>query len=546
MHRYIDLILTILAILVCLSCKQKSTEDSLFDEKIALLENNPKLYQSKLDTSKLSEITNEEEATNFLLVSLAQNYINQNCYPQKTALLKSISFFINKNKTQQQLEALFLLAGMYKKDKDLNNEVKTIEDAITIAKQENDEIWLFHLYSYLGDMYVRKYNKPKSIQYQTLANQFIKHIEFKDMSIPTQIQVAKSLLYIGQYKKAYELLKTLDNSINKNGIYYNESKRLQGIALFKLKEWKLSIEKLQEALKQEYLSENKFICHSILTYCYYLIGDIHSARLHEKRALEYRSENGINYTEIEFYKNCAEFAKENNNPEAQTECLISTVEQYEGALNTLNEQSLDEVIQAYKHVYEKRLYEKRIAIYKYCLAGLLIILGIWGIIYINRKKKRAYQLLALQQQIQALENLESIKNEVKSFILRDFEIAKQIAMLRYTQKEQSAKFVKDLDKYSLIKNNDLLTTQWDKFYEHINLSFKNFYSLLKEKYSCLNEKELQLCCMLIAEFKTEEIAAIWMQSVFSVHKHKTNIRKKIQAPEGANIIIFLSNKLDLQ
>ena len=119
-------------------------------------------------------------------------------------------------------------------------------------------------------------------------------------------------------------------------------------------------------------------------------------------------------------------------------------------------------------------------------------------------------------------------------------------MLRYTQKEQSAKFVKDLDKYSLIKNNDLLTTQWDKFYEHINLSFKNFYSLLKEKYSCLNEKELQLCCMLIAEFKTEEIAAIWMQSVFSVHKHKTNIRKKIQAPEGANIIIFLSNKLDLQ
>ena len=28
------------------------------------------------------------------------------------------------------------------------------------------------------------------------------------------------------------------------------------------------------------------------------------------------------------------------------------------------------------------------------------------------------------------------------FILRDFEIAKQIAMLRYTQKEQSAKFIK--------------------------------------------------------------------------------------------------------
>ena len=32
---------------------------------------------------------------------------------------------------------------------------------------------------------------------------------------------------------------------------------------------------------------------------------------------------------------------------------------------------------------------------------------------------------------------------------------------------------------------------------------------------CLNEKEMQLCCMMIAGFKTEEIAAIWMQSIFS-------------------------------
>ena len=50
---------------------------------------------------------------------------------------------------------------------------------------------------------------------------------------------------------------------------------------------------------------------------------------------------------------------------------------------------------------------------------------------------------------------------------------------------------------------------------HIDLSFDNFYSMLKENYSCLNEKEMQLCCMMIAGFKTEEIAAIWMQSIFS-------------------------------
>lgn len=511
------------------------------------LENNPKLYQpDKPDTIHLSEITNTEEATNFLLASLAQNYINESYYPQKTLLLKSISLFAKNNKAQEQLESLYLLAGIYKKDKNLYNEVKAIEDAITIANQENDEIWLFYLYSYIGEMYIREYNILKVIKYQTIANQYIKDVEFKDMSISTQMQVAKSLLYIGQYEKAYKLLQTLGHSINKGNTHYNENKRLQGIALFKLKAWKLSIEKLQEALVQEHLSENKFICHSILTYSYYLIGDLYRARLHKKRAMEYSSKNETSYTEIEFYKLCAKFAKENNEPKEVTECLTNAIEQYECILNTLNEQSLDQTIQSYSHIHEKRIYDKKITTYKYCVTGLLFILGISAVIYINRKKKRAYKLLALQQQIQGLENLESIKDEAKSFILRDFEIAKQIAMLRYVQKEQSTKFLKDLDKYSLIKNNDLLTTQWDKFYDHINISFNNFYSLLVEKYSYLNEKELQLCCMLIAGFKTEEIAAIWMQSVFSVHKHKTNIRKKIQAPEGANIINFLFNNLDLQ
>ena len=100
-------------------------------------------------------------------------------------------------------------------------------------------------------------------------------------------------------------------------------------------------------------------------------------------------------------------------------------------------------------------------------------------------------------------------------------------------------FIKELNRFNITQNNSLLTTQWDNFYKHIDLSFDNFYTLLKDNFSDLNEKELQLCCMMVAGFKTEEIAAIWMQSIFSVHKYKTNIRKKLKTPEGANIIAFL-------
>lgn len=85
-----------------------------------------------------------------------------------------------------------------------------------------------------------------------------------------------------------------------------------------------------------------------------------------------------------------------------------------------------------------------------------------------------------------------------------------------------------------------------QFYKDIDLSFGGFYSKLTKEYPILNEKELQLCCMLISGFKTDEIAAIWMNSVFSVHKYKINVRNKINAPEGSDIIIFLTNNSVLQ
>ena len=59
------------------------------------------------------------------------------------------------------------------------------------------------------------------------------------------------------------------------------------------------------------------------------------------------------------------------------------------------------------------------------------------------------------------------------------------------------------------------------------------------------KKNFNSAVCLWSGFKTDEIAAIWMNSVFSVHKYKTNVRKKINAQEGADIIAFLSEKLSI-
>lgn len=545
MNNWIYLIMIVIIALI-FSCKDEQSSINTFDDKVLFIENDPHSYLSRIDTTGFPQIRNGKEATDFILSALTLNYISDDCYPSKEQLQKSIRIFKAEKLVQQQLEAQYLLAGVYKKEKDLTNEVHVIEEAIDLANHEGDNEWLFYLYSYLGDMYINQFNMFQFVKYLTLANQCIKDVALADMSLSAKIRFAQNLLYTEHYHESYEILKELEYNVGKNNTYYNDIKRLLGVVLYKMNQLDSCIEKLNDALVTEKSLRHLFTCHSILSYCYYTKNDLVKAELHKKLAKECDTDDDIRLSEIEFYTLCAEFAKANHNLEEQIDCLDKVKEGYTSVLAYIGGQSLDEAIQVYTRIHEKRMFNKQIATYRYILTGFLLIVCISLIVYIRIRKKQVYKILALQRQIDSLENLRNIKDEVKGFIMRDFEIAKKIAILRNTQQVQSAKFLKDLAKHHIIEGNDLLTMNWEQFYKDIDLSFDGFYSKLTKEYPTLNEKELQLCCMLISGFKTDEIAAIWMNSVFSVHKYKTNVRKKINAPEGSDIIIFLTNNSVLQ
>ena len=539
----ITISILIFMLFTLISCMKNYRDDKEFDRNISYVENAPSMYLSKNPITTPIHINDKKEATEFLLYALAQNYINEDCLPSKKLILKSIGVFRQEHLAQQELEALYLLSEIYKSQNDIDSVTTVIQDAIHTARRIDDKTWLFYLHYHLSKLYLNELNSRMFAKHQTLANKYIQEIDTCDLSLSTKILIAENFINLQQYRKCYEKLLDIESVINPQNIFYNKIKRLQGISLYKMQEWDSSIKIMEELANKEKSNKNKFTCHSILSYCYYQKKDFNNAEKHKDIAIKYDIYNINNFERIEFYNSCAKLAERTHNKKEQLKWLILLDNQYKSIIKNINSQSLNKAIQSYTSRLEKKQFREKIRIYRFVVWGLLIFLFIGLIIHIKKKKKQFLQIFALQQQIDSLERLPNMRDEVRKFIFRDFEIAKKIATLRATQREQSAKFLKDIEKYHITKNNDLLETNWEQFYRHIDLSFKGFYSILCNEYPTLNEKEIQLCCLLISDFKTEEIAAIWMNSIFSVHKYKTNVRKKINAPEGADIIAFLEKEL---
>lgn len=68
----------------------------------------------------------------------------------------------------------------------------------------------------------------------------------------------------------------------------------------------------------------------------------------------------------------------------------------------------------------------------------------------------------------------------------------------------------------------------------------DFYTRLRDKCKdVLNEKGLQLCCLLKADFSTKEINMLTRQSLQTIYQRKTQVRQKLNLPEAEDITMAI-------
>lgn len=181
-------------------------------------------------------------------------------------------------------------------------------------------------------------------------------------------------------------------------------------------------------------------------------------------------------------------------------------------------------------------------------AGMGAILLIWGL---SRRRKR--QLLEKEEEIETLRGIinkglsdqvpsgpggqyQSTKEvDVRKLMLQQLGVIKTIAG---TPTEANQQLLARLMALNEETANALI--DWPSIYQTIDLVYDGFYTRLRDKYKdVLNEKELQLCCLLKADFSTKEINMLTRQSLQTIYQRKTQVRQKLNLAEAEDITMAI-------
>ena len=172
--------------------------------------------------------------------------------------------------------------------------------------------------------------------------------------------------------------------------------------------------------------------------------------------------------------------------------------------------------------------------------GLCLLL-----VYLYRRRQRL--LLEKEEEIETLRNMLASadkpddKESVRKLMLQQLGVIKTIAG---TPTEANQQLLARLMALNEETANALI--DWPSIYQTIDLVYDGFYTRLVQKYGAndqskgsahpvLNEKELQLCCLLKADFSTKEINMLTRQSLQTIYQRKTQVRQKLSLPEAEDI-----------
>ena len=179
----------------------------------------------------------------------------------------------------------------------------------------------------------------------------------------------------------------------------------------------------------------------------------------------------------------------------------------------------------------------------YAISGLAIVIA--GLAYLIWRRKRQ-----AEEKKEELETLRQLINESQQHTEQKDDrffkkiMLQQLGVIRMAASNPTAANQELIKRMTAIANKEVevdALLNWEDLYKTIDYIYEDFYTRLKTKHGdLLNEKEIQLCCLLRANFSTKETSIVTGQSVRTVYQRKTVIRQKLGMEEKGDIIEWLA------
>ena len=415
-----------------------------------------------------------------------------------------------------------------------------LSEAIEFGQVVNDSNLLLNVYCTMGELYSRQYDKQAAI------NAYQRALTYKNSNREgcwISYYIGNCYLHTKEYRKAMKAYCKAE----KEAIIWETSGEIAQL-LFNIGQSYQQIADKTNALRYF----RKSLSHTVEKdelqgRCYLAMAKEYLATNRDSVLYFLNKINVSNLGNLEIKQNCyiiKSRLEEINGNYQNALLLFKEGVFFADSLHILN---TDERIDNIMLHYEKRkligknlrLAHRQMRLY----IGICILILIETLIILffkNMIRKKQIEYIQACSTVEALQNLcdeqDRCQDKFRTMLMEKLEVSKKLALLSGQPLDKNKSF---LEMYRKVIGEKDIELDWSELYFTMNFLYNDFQVKLADKFTELNEKEIQLCCLLRAGFKSDEIAFVIRLTIYSVHKRKTSIRKKLKLDEREDILEFL-------
>lgn len=461
-------------------------------------------------------------------------------------LLDAVIYFNKINDKKNELQGLVFLGIVYEQYAEYQSSLICFREALELSEKLGDKRQLAYLHSKIGVIYLLEYDLISSAGHLKISSELFRQLTSGETDMNHLLQAALTYLYTSDTENSLRLFEYLYTFMNRTDERYPVLLRNMAIAYLYEEKWDQALSCLA-SIPSGKEPEKVAIDKLIAMYIYMHTGqkeELNSTRIELEELMPQISNLNIQQSFYQIDSDYHMHAGDLKNALMQLKRSLIYKDRIQAHLSkgTPDELYATYQIDKLKTKYSRLEHSIILFVSIFFIAALLLC----SFYFWYRRKKRLY-IFELESKLEALESIvekdRRASSAIAHTIIRDLEITKRIALLKNQQINTNQTFVEKLNKVLTIDDKNPFTIEWPRFYDDVDKLYNGFYKFLCDSYTGLSEKELQLCCLMRVGFKTDEIAAVWAQSVYSVQKCRSSVRKKMQTGEGADIILFIEDKM---